>query len=1015
MAVTTSISREAGPLANCNTYIQDLISIAMQGGKPTAAWVRQSVQAAAAVTKRQYTTDPNLLMMVIQQLHDPSDADLITPRLGSLFALMYVRALLDVFNDAKIAPSPVVHTQCQRHFQTHHLNTLLKQVITELLRLLPVAQTQLSHFTQTTLIIRFGLACELLERHLSWDFSTHTFEPSYTSSSDVDLSPVDLPAAWAPILLDPQVVPMLFAWTALAATTSSDHFRVPLHRMFQSLNLLSCAEALPRTLSESPAEQTRATVAFCTSLVQGMHQLLAIMAKQFNGPLLNGIGGILRRIGHHFAIDTVLAHVPGFLEFLKDIGRLTVVSLQLHGKSEEERSWLEEAGQELLAMWARVASQALRLRAENSLPQAWGHDLASLANQIVQAFVHEKMSPPAEELDEDNFSEDLDTYKDWETYEDTLTDVATLARLDAATSAAYLTSALQSTIQRFPTLSMDALCAHWEATHWLLLITGSFLADKAENEVALVPAELVAVPGASVQQLAQAMLQLLDFLCATPSASSPTVMESQWWVLERWVKCYVLAAREEYSHAGPLLDAFGASALQFVVVRAATVFQQYGAESGVLTQVIRVLLGVSKVRVLRQAMLQLPEFYDLARQFMQGLDGFPEAVYSGMVEAIIRIGTAAQSGEGMDLVANVVNSISTEFAKLAGTRDLQAPRNLQRLTRCLEMLTGVASATDISNVTTLAPALLPFFTAFPGMMTSVGYITELWPYVFDILYRFSQGDVFMVLEPAQTQAVLTAYTALAFEYCRTSTTTTTTTATGMILEEERKAVLCVILDTAALLAEERDRTDLLAAVIGAWVALVPHVVHRAALEIPSVALTVARVARTLLVHHQPHLHAATWAQIPLAHVVPASALPRVADPVAAIWTPLGAALAFMVRDSVVPNVVAAGLEAAALVDAGVCPAAAEVADELLATLVHVALFQRTNSEHLEPLATAVVELASKRPQALVRVAHLVAAQNPKAVPVLEQLVAATRMERSDYWTAFCEVVAQAKGLAPSQL
>ncbi|KAI9188974.1 hypothetical protein H9P43_000396 [Blastocladiella emersonii ATCC 22665] len=1003
-AVAQSITRANPTPADAADYANQLVSFVVQAGDPTLFWAKGAVLSAATIVKRLYPTQPQLAWTIFSQLVQSAN-----PVDGSI-AYLFFKSLLEVFSDRSVGPTPAFHQQCQSHFQSQELVKYLQQIAIEIVQQYHAAQAAPQGLDQVSMH-RARLCVELLENVLTWDFRV-----SATSTEPLpELAPVELPAAFAPIVLDPNFLATLYGWVIFASRSSKG--AILTHRAFQSLYALSCSPDLPAGVG--PVAETR--VAFCTSMVQGMHQLLQALAGQFRGTMLNGISGILRRLNHHFPMDTVLSAVPGFLNFLNDVGRLTVMSIPMYGRSEMERTVLEEANVELIAMWARVGSQTVRLSAEGRIPAALVAQLGQIATQIVHAFVQEKMTPDPKAIESDEEDEDFGVLKDWDTYDEALADIACLARMSPAANATFLAGLVHQVIARVPSLTPDTMVAHYEGTHWLLLITGAFFSDFAENEIALIPAEILAAPDAAgpIRALGEAILGLLQFLSENPAACSPTVMESQWWDVERFVKCYVCPDASEYSDTGaPLLQAFGPATLQFTLARAAVMFDQWSGEADVLLQVSRVLLAISKVRTLRAAVIGLPEFAALVMQFLAKVQGFPDAVYSGVMEALVRIATAAgdRDAAGQQMTGSIIATISGEFSALAQARDLQSPQNMQRLVRVLEMLNGVACAVDIGNMSALAGHVVPFFVAFPQMMASAGGHAELWLPVFDILVHFAEGDVFAFLDESLAQPVFVAMVGLVRGYLSTLPPPPAPGANAsLVMDEEQRSILCRIVELLTMLTEERGRPDMLATVLAAWSLVSPYTTSQAALEVPSICIAVAKWTRVLVQIHGAALSESGVAALPLAHFLPAPL-----SAVDHIWAPLARSWAYMVTACPIVSATTTALDAIAAIDvaAGACPAAC--ADSLLATLLTLGLFHRLNSEHRVPLAHATYALLKGRATGVMAAGQAILgtrspAEAAAAAPLLERIVALVQAPSADAFVEpFLVWLVDAKAAIPQQ-
>jgi hypothetical protein len=104
---------------------------------------------------------------------------------------------------------------------------------------------------------------------------------------------------------------------------------------------------------------------------------------------------------------------------------------------------------------------------------------------------------------------------------------------------------------------MDVIHEH---IHWIVLISGSILADAGEGEKPLIPNSMMYLSGMQpmaedqVVNLSRTFLELLQFLSSWNTNSleasfcSPQVAESLIWFFERWSKSYLLIDEEDYGY-----------------------------------------------------------------------------------------------------------------------------------------------------------------------------------------------------------------------------------------------------------------------------------------------------------------------------------------------------------------------------------------------------------------------------------------------------------------------------------
>ncbi|KAI9222135.1 hypothetical protein BC828DRAFT_379187 [Blastocladiella britannica] len=631
MAVAESLLRTTDPSVLATDgpeCLGQLLSACMQtndaskhGTSALSFATKSMLTAAATISKRLYPTQEPLVRQVLSQLSQSPQP---------MVALAFARALLDVIGDATVAPAalPNFHAQCKAHFEARDLAEVLQLACGTIEHVAAVVTHEngsLAAPLPPALDVRLGLALEVLEKTLSWEFSGGEAEArsqggdEYESAAaaaaaadrdDYDLAPVPLPAAWAPVVAAPSFVGALFAWAVGLGQRSSDpSAAVKLHRIFASVRILCCAPALAAALVSSPSTATNGNgdgrVVFCDAVVQGMRGCLRVLtaASHFATHLLTGISGTVRALLLHFPVDQVLVSVGGFWDLMAEVAQVTVSTVRQSSRanrSEEERTGMEEASAELIGMWARLADQTVRLEAEHRAPPGLSAHLGPLASAIVVAFAECKagttasdtaLNDPYQSTDSgdgngdygdadfsDDDSDDMGLAKDWEMYEDVLCDLAQLARLDPAHNAAMYSQHLAAALARLhPTgdaLSAGQAAAHLDAVHWLLLLSSTFLADAPAGEVPMVPMSFFSSPdaGAAVRDLVQHLMHSLATVLAHPHLVSPLVVESAWRATARLIPTYVMPNVSDYydprAAASPLLSTFGTGAADFLVENA---------------------------------------------------------------------------------------------------------------------------------------------------------------------------------------------------------------------------------------------------------------------------------------------------------------------------------------------------------------------------------------------------------------------------------------------------------------
>ncbi|ORZ30307.1 armadillo-type protein [Catenaria anguillulae PL171] len=852
VAIATSVSRSRQPPNDALQLLESLVMVLCQQpvSDSTPYWVKSVAIAAAAIVKRLYNDQQNLAMSVIQQLcgQEPGTSMLLA-------ALLFSRALIDVMCDGTFSP-PIVsfHTLVKQHFQTH---TLVQVLLFSLQQL----ESSAAHLDpgHSASHAHFGLALEVTEKCLSWPF---------LGDSDVssDIAATFLPESWAGHIMSPRFVDFLFS-LAVHLSRLQYSATLHLHRVFQCIGILCCSPSLAKQLIIQDA-QGPGEVAFCTAVVRGLQTLLAALASAFSGPLLNGVCAVLRRLHHHFALDTVLSHVSGLDMFLLSVAQATTGTLAGSRRSEEERTWLEEASSELLGMWSRLLSEAARLQRSNkSLHPDFVSKLSEVASSIAEAFLRNKMSTQ-EAAESDDDEEDFVGLKDWDIYEDELLDYAVIARFNATMHANVLATLLAQ-IQGHVTSATEVTIAQMDATHWLLICVGVFLADDLDSELCLVPDLFLAEPAATqVLALCNHLLALAAGIVQKSNVMSPMVTESCWWALTRFFGCYTCIAHEEYDPAfgsTALAVAFQAQVWDDIVQLALSTLAIWHGEQGVVERVGAFAVAASRQKRICTVLAAQPILFpQLVTAVVDGLrhGSFPSSAAPLYLKAIVRVST---HGGNHDLATRVISFICGTFHQMLSLppKDLMLEENMDRLSRCLEMAGGAVLGLGIGHIDHFIVPLLEIVHTLPQMMESTKRCSTLWLPIFETFASFVQSGAMDFLQDDELLSFVSCFEHLVRDYVSWCMSQNMSHLALASAGDERQWTLLRILDVVAALVEVRGTSNVVSRALSAFSSMLPLLHDSKALQVPTIAIQATQACKSLIVVHQ-HAFQALAGSLPLA-------------------------------------------------------------------------------------------------------------------------------------------------------
>ncbi|KAI8995949.1 armadillo-type protein [Gaertneriomyces semiglobifer] len=407
----------------------------------------------------------------------------------------------------------------------------------------------------------------------------------------------------------------------------------------------------------------------------------------------------------------------------------------------------EEVGELMLDMWSRLvvgwtewiderkALETTGVQKDDGVSaqkfQEFMTFLSAVCEKVFEGFVEMRLTVAnAEEEEEDHGSPE--EMKDVFLYEDQLTEAAILARVSPEKALSMLE---KHVIHRLAwiekALAGDAhflsqITTAFEHLHWLALICGHVLADKAAGETPEMPegfGPLLHAQPCPLITLPSTFLTVIGMLSCSRDDPvyhylSPLVSESLLWFAERWSCTYL------FMEGGKIGNAFngeaGRKVLDSLIDSMSKVCGMWWGETEVIMQVSSLLSSWGKMPHIRQVLLESDNFKQLARLIMDNLGRLPVDAHSPLVENITTLFThappALRSAYLGELAQNIHGRYFELFHNPNFAQTYQHPEVREQVICSLEMYSGLALACNETNTKQIFAVISEAFEMFVGLI-----------------------------------------------------------------------------------------------------------------------------------------------------------------------------------------------------------------------------------------------------------------------------------------------------------
>jgi hypothetical protein len=185
-----------------------------------------------------------------------------------------------------------------------------------------------------------------------------------------------------------------------------------------------------------------------------------------------------------------------------------------------------------------------------------------------------------------------------------------------------------------------------EQLHWAILISGHILANDSEGETPMIPSDVLRTTNTNdspVLLIMNSIFQLLDSLCFPSNsiqfqATSPLLLETIFWFVNRWAASYLFAPKEIYSQQSNLLlvDIFapesqGGQIFDYILNKLRNYLNYWYSDGDVVAGIVNVLESLSKNSVARDRMSLNESFRSMVGYLLKHLVILPSEIHRYLV------------------------------------------------------------------------------------------------------------------------------------------------------------------------------------------------------------------------------------------------------------------------------------------------------------------------------------------------------------------------------------------------
>ena len=714
-------------------------------------------------------------------------------------SLSLIAAILDEFASAKASSIGLpwdFHRECQIHFEKAHLCPLFELTLKSL-----HSDMQSGPFLETKEGIESidtTLACS--ERILGWKFvavDTMAFAALKSNrlrdeEDEICEAPV-FPDTWKHVFLSPSVVGLFFELNRMffLHTTIARRTR-------KCLILLSGLHGrVFSNLAEKKAYLSVYIELFVKDIVflqqQSASNSVGATSTDDVGEKLLDAAQIGKNLLNYFKI-TVFISVSSSHVLLGELAKLTILCLNGAAMDADDLddSWRMQTAEELLAMWSVLVTELEFLSSEDkaALQETDGSNSNNLVNvlqllsiasfNIFEGYTNARLeiAKQTAEQDEDDISKDQDLYEDQLTY------IGILARIEGYKSLTYLNVLLMERHQKLAEVFANPLPSHqpilatlYEQVHWLTLIAGHVLTDCPDGEKPLMPNSLQRLSATWPHPdsdpcivLPTCIFNILDMFSTSPGTPqheicSPLLVETLLWFVERWGCTYLFINPSDYwpnTLSQSIVAAFGSpggapQALDFLLDKIQRIFVAWHAELDVVLQIVSVVEGLSRNPATSTAFLSNPKFNGVVQFFLDNLIRLPATVHSQLIQTIAYIATHCTHNDRISYFKSISDAIEKMLVATIHMPDFmsshQSPEIQEKVITVMEMYGGLALSADESNMVLIFETCSKQFASFVQLLELYKNFPEVELFILQFFKDLVKYQALDVLRPEHYQVL----------------------------------------------------------------------------------------------------------------------------------------------------------------------------------------------------------------------------------------------------------------------
>ncbi|KAJ0183373.1 hypothetical protein K1T71_001349 [Dendrolimus kikuchii] len=407
-----------------------------------------------------------------------------------------------------------------------------------------------------------------------------------------------------------------------------------------------------------------------------------------------GISDIYRRLIQFFSPPMIAATPPAFLQNLTTLTCHCIRGAVMEERVNDDTVWRESLNK-FLHTWSSIVHDT----------DGYSHEtLLNPCIEIFNTYIQCRLAPPdgtrGAEINDDDLKDDLEE-DERKLHSNVLLTIGAIARKAPAHCCHVLFTLLQDRSKRLesqlqlmhmgklPVSGGEQLINLFEDLHWILMITGHFLAvDCTEGETVMIPQEIIQysisenanldaslryLVGEStntenvdpVLKLVGEILRISAWECAALEAGLGTVFSPELsatisWLLKIWSNSYLMPQPSVYSEMSPILEcAFGRSSrgaswlVSRLAARSAACLRHLSTQPVAATQAIQLLTTLAHTQHKQNPLYSCEEFVALVAWEASG-SNLPGALRKELHRAFAIATTYAEGDVRNRLLASTV-------------------------------------------------------------------------------------------------------------------------------------------------------------------------------------------------------------------------------------------------------------------------------------------------------------------------------------------------------------------------